>query len=826
MKDGQKLSLRSKVSVSVCFLILLSIFVYSAQIPAAHSWGWDTHRFIETKAELVFSNNSFFSNNHNTLYFWCIQPDNGWGNSDWHYLDAENYNPLQYTGGKLPWAMENIFENLVQKLQNKNWSASENLMGAICHFTADSTMPLHSTYDYNPGGHHGDYETTVNNNLGQISIPDNYVPQKLDNITAAALASLAKSFTYTKEGANRGDNNLTDFLLNNILWNSWIRSMTENRVRAAVQFTANVWYSAMIQAGLTIQAPTLTSPSDGSSTSDNTPTFTWTSVSGTSSYDFQLASDNNFTINAVTVKGLVTNSYTPVNPLTNGGWYWHVRTGDNSADVGLWSQTRSFTISVSTQNPVVVISPISQSGANGATLTYTVTVSNTENASDNFNLTASDNASPSWGPTVSPTSLTIPAGENRTSTLSVTILSSAIGGTINNVTVTATGIGVSGSGSCTAQATIARGVQVVITPPSQENDNGGTLKYDVLVKNLGNVLENFQLTKGDNAGWTLTLDNNWLSVPKGENRMTNLTVNIPTNAIGGTLDNVWLKAASKDNAVAFDNESCLAQVTIFMGVDVTISPNYQENLPGGELDYTVMVSNIGKIADIYSLENIDNMNWILTLDDGSLTVPAGENRTTTLHVTIPGSAENDTRDNITVIATSQENSQVGDNASCIAHAGVTTEEFTLQLIAGWNFVGFPLENENTTPINMFGSNLMAMKYWTAPSGPYKDANYSAQVQDNIGYWVELKNDQDVILSGMPPTSRTLYLVAGWNLVHFPLTSASTTPINLFGSNLKTMKYWTAPSGPYKDANYYSEPVQDNLGYWIQLNNDEDVTVPL
>jgi hypothetical protein len=273
-----------------------------------------------------------------------FMPDGG-GRSDWHYLDAENYNPLQYSGGELPWAMQWIFDNIVQYLENDNWSTATQLLGAICHFTGDSTQPLHSTWNYNPNGKHSAYETTaLNAHLSEMSVPDNYLPQQLDNITAAALTSLAQSFTYTAEGAKPGDNNLTAFLDNGITWNDWIASMTENRLRSAVQFTANVWYSAMIEAGLTVPAPTLTSPSSGSTITDNTPTFNWTSVNGASSYDFQLASDNDFTVNAFTVKGLSSTSYTSVNPLTNGGWYWRVRTGDNSTDVGLWSQTGLFIV--------------------------------------------------------------------------------------------------------------------------------------------------------------------------------------------------------------------------------------------------------------------------------------------------------------------------------------------------------------------------------------------------------------------------------------------------------------------------------------------------
>jgi hypothetical protein len=62
----------------------------------------------------------------------------------------------------------------------------------------------------------------------------------------------------------------------------------------------------------------------------------------------------------------------------------------------------------------VSISPGDNSGANGATLTYTVTVSNNGDVSDNYVLTTSDDAG--WSPSVLPTSLVVDAlsSENAT----------------------------------------------------------------------------------------------------------------------------------------------------------------------------------------------------------------------------------------------------------------------------------------------------------------------------------------------------------------------------------------------------------------------------
>jgi len=102
-------------------------------------------------------------------------------------------------------------------------------------------------------------------------------------------------------------------------------------------------------------------------------------------------------------------------------------------------------------------------------------------------------------------------------------------------------------------------------------------------------------------------------------------------------------------------------------VEISISPSYQSGQPGTTLSYTVTVVNTGNVPDTYMLENFDNAGWALSLDTISLAVPAGESRTATINVIIPENAENCTRDNMIVTAISQENSEVKDNGSCIAH---------------------------------------------------------------------------------------------------------------------------------------------------------------
>jgi hypothetical protein len=86
-------------------------------------------------------------------------------------------------------------------------------------------------------------------------------------------------------------------------------------------------------------APNLLSPDDGSSTSDDTPTFTWSSVSGATSYSIQVSTSSTFStleINETTSD----TSYTPGSPLPAGTHYWRVRASNTCGD-GPWSSTWS-----------------------------------------------------------------------------------------------------------------------------------------------------------------------------------------------------------------------------------------------------------------------------------------------------------------------------------------------------------------------------------------------------------------------------------------------------------------------------------------------------
>lgn len=83
-------------------------------------------------------------------------------------------------------------------------------------------------------------------------------------------------------------------------------------------------------------------PSNMATNLSLTPTMTWLALPGSSSYDFQVAYDQNFTEMLATYNGAATN-YQIINPIFGGTTlYWRVR-GNNDCGFGPWSVS-SFTV--------------------------------------------------------------------------------------------------------------------------------------------------------------------------------------------------------------------------------------------------------------------------------------------------------------------------------------------------------------------------------------------------------------------------------------------------------------------------------------------------
>jgi uncharacterized membrane protein len=378
-------------------------------------------------------------------------------------------------------------------------------------------------------------------------------------------------------------------------------------------------------------------------------------------------------------------------------------------------------------------------GRPGRSVTFTVIVTNTGNIQDTYDLIASDNSG--WGPTSSPTTLTLTGGVSGTSTLTVLISDNSAETDCDNIIVKATSRAdntIWAENSCVAHTLrFSRGIVVSITPSYKESLPGDTLDFTVTVKNTGNVRDNFLLTVDDNAvpSWSPTLSTAWVWLENGASEDLVLRVTIPYGTAPCTRNNIQVTAQSKYDNTISDNDSCIAHV-IRRGVSVGISPAEGNAGPGENATFTVTVTNTGGVADNYNLTVGDNSGWRLTLSGNSLlNVENGASRTVRLVVTIPENAEPYTNDNVTVTARSRTDNTVENSASCVAHCvappGVQ--------------VSISPENQSGLPGDTLGFTV------TVTNTGNVDDTYDLTVSNDHGWELQLDAPTVAILAGESTT---------------------------------------------------------------------------
>lgn len=143
------------------------------------------------------------------------------------------------------------------------------------------------------------------------------------------------------------------------------------RVRAVSATLEVSGWSGVLQFSIdssTPSAPALLSPTDGSTTSDTTPTFDWTNVSDPCVVTYRIQVDDSgpgFSSPEIDVAGLATSAYTPPLALGEGTYWWRVRASDGSQLDSPWSAVWTVTVNAPPGAPAL------QSPANGACIVST-----------------------------------------------------------------------------------------------------------------------------------------------------------------------------------------------------------------------------------------------------------------------------------------------------------------------------------------------------------------------------------------------------------------------------------------------------------------------
>jgi hypothetical protein len=382
-----------------------------------------------------------------------------------------------------------------------------------------------------------------------------------------------------------------------------------------------------------------------------------------------------------------------------------------------------------------------QVGMRGGTISYRVLVQNVGALHDTYSLTVSDNASPSWSPTISPSSLTLAPGAFGFATVTVTIPGDApIGENIDNITVVATSTvdpTVSDNYWCTVSVS-----DNTIRPPVDDSTVEEKEPVSNIVWGTDDTIYVGRYFEGPERGF---LKFDLSAIPSGTNiararlwlnafRVDNAGLVVPVVQVRSVANDAWVERGAGrlmwnnqpsigdvlDVRAVIENRKYYWDVTSFVQaqfagdkvasfalvdlgeniapdhmarftskeyvarenhpyleiltappakeVRVYISPVFQGGPAGSTLNYTVTVANRGTGPDTYSLTVSDNLGWGATISPNSLVVPAGENRTATLSVTVPDGGIC-ALDRITVTATGTD---VNDSAACFAHRGKAT----------------------------------------------------------------------------------------------------------------------------------------------------------
>jgi hypothetical protein len=362
------------------------------------------------------------------------------------------------------------------------------------------------------------------------------------------------------------------------------------------------------------------------------------------------------------------------------------------------------------------ISPSFQSGW-GSALIYTLTIKNTGSLDGLYELSARDNEN--WGLMVTPSEVYVQAGDTEYAAISVTIPGDAIPLTEDKIVVMVTSQDdntVSAENDCISQVALIRGVDVTLSPKSNSGLPGKTLTYTATVKNIGNVWDNYYLTTTDDLSWIATENFAWIYLGPGDSNSLQFSVYIPENAEPGAEDVIIVTATSFDNILVNSSDDCTASVprhylhagwnlVCFTGVGANDTPNqiftgldyytdyyiYRWGAPGGPYD----IQDPDRVL-------MDNVGYWVWIDQNYLAYTTG------------------------VPATSRD----------------------INLVTGWNLVGFPVVNDNTTPNQVFTGLIYYVNYyiyyWNAPDGPYGLQDPSLVFDNNLGYWVW--SDQDRIIT--------------------------------------------------------------------------------
>ncbi|MBR4114635.1 MAG: fibronectin type III domain-containing protein, partial [Bacteroidales bacterium] len=263
--------------------------------------------------------------------------------------------------------------------------------------------------------------------------------------------------------------------------------------------------------------------------------------------------------------------------------------------------------------------------------------------------------------------------------------------------------------------------------------------------------------------------------------------------------------------------STCARTPVFAVLDPD-NPNCAGDTEAPSVPGTITVSNI--------TTNSASVSWGASTDNTAVTgYDVYVNGTKLQSVTTNSINLSDLNDNTEYTIKVRAYDEAGNLSEFNTEKSFTTLKSTvtqsISLSAGWNLISFYVLPEDASITNVFGSNISKVSIVKNNDGFYKPSKADklqslTEFEYGQAYLVKANSAFSISVEGVAPTSTTISLKAGWNLLGYPKTTEANASNVLSGIAGKYTEL--------KDLSSSQTTLKPGKGYYIKMNSDASVTI--
>lgn len=263
--------------------------------------------------------------------------------------------------------------------------------------------------------------------------------------------------------------------------------------------------------------------------------------------------------------------------------------------------------------------------------------------------------------------------------------------------------------------------------------------------------------------------------------------------------------------------STCARTPVFAVLDPD-NPNCAGDTEAPSVPGTITVSNI--------TTNSASVSWGASTDNTAVTgYDVYVNGTKLQSVTTNSINLSDLSDNTEYTIKVRAYDEAGNLSEFNTEKSFTTLKSTvtqsISLSAGWNLISFYVLPEDASITNVFGSNISKVSIVKNNDGFYKPSKADklqslTEFEYGQAYLVKANSAFSISVEGVAPTSTTISLKAGWNLLGYPKTTEANASNILSGIAGKYTEL--------KDLSSSQTTLKPGKGYYIKMNTNASVTI--